>query len=598
MPSKGKTAPKASGKAKGKSTRSMATRSMVTEEPGQPTDQQDKSQEVTEYDRILSKVQENRRKRAAPGANEQEVSVYKEKKKKGRDTTIMETAFREDDNFVDMLVENPSKEFPTPSEEEDNNSDSETEEGEIDKISRNNNASRSTTSRRERERSAVRSRSATPRPLPDYHDVEPTTSDGRKSEMDSKLSQRMSKIQAFMVKKGLITDEELSQLLEDGDDQEPDQLPVRDVQPVQRASRLRDPLTKRKADPPGKEIASLASSSDMTIYKRAVQQIAPEFESQIDQFINDARKSQQGRKESSSSDELMDTSDEADQLTNQFQSLTARAPQPQKTPQKDMTPDEEAAENTRESEMNKGVMYEVPGRSNPNSLLEIDNDYQMLSSHLDDSMRKKILTFEYIDFARLLPKNRVRDDDQRMEIVNRNGMTYLSPVSDREATSVNNYNKWEQAFRIYSNVLTSTYPQKSTELLQYNHTIHTAATSYIWENVYNYDKEFRQHIARHPTRVWNVILQQAWTMILKDRLRSDGGHHDQRGGRVNKRDPYWGPVVMVLCSKTGGCSCSPDGIWLQSPKNTSKITSNHIIRSPCDGSIHEFYYFRHISMFY
>ena len=126
----------------------------------------------------------------------------------------------------------------------------------------------------------------------------------------------------------------------------------------------------------------------------------------------------------------------------------------------------------------------------------------------------------------------------RLEIVNRNRATYLSPISDHKTQQIHNYGRWEQAFRIYSNILTSKYPEKSTELLQYNHTIHLASTSYTWENVYAYDKEFRYHISRYPNRVWNVILQQAWTMILKDRIRHDGGgnnHH--RGGNGKKKEP-------------------------------------------------------------
>ena len=37
-------------------------------------------------------------------------------------------------------------------------------------------------------------------------------------------------------------------------------------------------------------------------------------------------------------------------------------------------------------------------------------------------------------------------------------------------------------------------------------------------------------------RAWNVILQQAWTMLLKDRLRNDGGAHFKKGGNPKKRN--------------------------------------------------------------
>ena len=102
---------------------------------------------------------------------------------------------------------------------------------------------------------------------------------------------------------------------------------------------------------------------------------------------------------------------------------------------------------------------------------------------------------------------------------------------------INTYQKWEQAFRIYSNVLTSAFPKKATELLQYNHTIHSAAASYHWDNVYSYDKEFRYHISRHPYRSWAAILQQAWTMLLKDRIRNNNSYF-QKGSfnRGSKKD--------------------------------------------------------------
>ena len=87
--------------------------------------------------------------------------------------------------------------------------------------------------------------------------------------------------------------------------------------------------------------------------------------------------------------------------------------------------------------------------------------------------------------------------------------------------SINSYGKWEQAFRIFSNILTAKYPGKAGELYQDNHIIHMASMSNAWDNVYAYDKEFRYHISRHPSRSWGVILQQAWTMLIKDRIKTE-----------------------------------------------------------------------------
>ena len=160
----------------------------------------------------------------------------------------------------------------------------------------------------------------------------------------------------------------------------------------------------------------------------------------------------------------------------------------------------------------------------------------MINAHIDESLHNHILTFKYTDFRKLISKGRYarEDDQQRMEIVNKNGLSYLSPVSDN-SVNISGYPRWEQAFRVYSNIITSRYPTKSSELLQYNHTIHTASTSYAWENMYAYDREFRNHIARHPYRSWAIILQQAWTMLLKDRVvRTNHPFNKSNGNRFKK----------------------------------------------------------------
>ena len=191
--------------------------------------------------------------------------------------------------------------------------------------------------------------------------------------------------------------------------------------------------------------------------------------------------------------------------------------------------------------------------------MTINEDYQVIDAHIDETMWKKILSFEYIDFGKLVVKNKPyrEEEHQHLEIVNKNSYSFLSPVSDREMHQINNYAKWEQAFRVYSNVITTQYPNKATELLQYNHTIHTAVTSYSWENIYLYDREFRQHIGRHPQRPWNVILQQAWTMLLKDRLKYDNMAFQRGGTRSSKKDKE--PCRRLNRGKcTFGLSCKFD----------------------------------------
>ena len=146
-----------------------------------------------------------------------------------------------------------------------------------------------------------------------------------------------------------------------------------------------------------------------------------------------------------------------------------------------------------------------------------------------------------MDFSKLLPKNRfsASDEENRLKLVTRGGVTYFVPASDRDNASITSFTKWEQAFRVFSNIFSRAYPSKVTELIQYNHIIHVAASTYIWENVYRYDKEFRRHISNFPHHSWSVILQQAWAMYLKDRIppqrfdRHDNSSH-RNPNKVNE----------------------------------------------------------------
>ena len=150
----------------------------------------------------------------------------------------------------------------------------------------------------------------------------------------------------------------------------------------------------------------------------------------------------------------------------------------------------------------------------------MDEDYLAIGGHVDITTQKKIVSNEYIDFARLLPCNRLAvEEDHCIEMINQGGMSYWVPVSDHETGgSISSFVKWEQAFRVYSNIYTSKFLSKASELIQYNHIIHTAALTYVWDNVYQYNKEFHLHMARHPKRSWAIILQQAWNLRLKDKI--------------------------------------------------------------------------------
>ena len=81
---------------------------------------------------------------------------------------------------------------------------------------------------------------------------------------------------------------------------------------------------------------------------------------------------------------------------------------------------------------------------------------------------------------------------------------------------------------MYSSIFAEAQPRKIKELIQYSHIIHTASLTYVWENVYAYDIDFRLHMGKYPQRNWGIILNLAWQTRLKEKIPN------QRGGRENQ----------------------------------------------------------------
>ena len=221
------------------------------------------------------------------------------------------------------------------------------------------------------------------------------------------------------------------------------------------------------------------------------------------------------------------------------------------------TPQQQARQHAegliREAEASKARIMEVPGNPQPKISLDfqfihsalVDVDYQLVAAHVDEVTRRKIENCEFVEFSKLLPKHKGNiqgEEDNRMQMVNHNGRAYYVPASDLERAEINSLFRWEQAFRVFSDIFIRKFPNKPSELIQYNHIIHTAALSAPWDNVAAYDREFRRHIARHLLRSWGIILQQAWTFHIKDKSSSQTRGNEQRnewGTPGRKKELCW-----------------------------------------------------------
>ena len=157
-----------------------------------------------------------------------------------------------------------------------------------------------------------------------------------------------------------------------------------------------------------------------------------------------------------------------------------------------------AEQRIREAEQAKVRIFDVPGNSSYSCTASIDEDFMLLGAHIDDNLKKKIAEGEYVNFSKLVQKDRViQEDDNRLEMISKGGMTYWVPLADRENALINGLDKWDQAFRVYSKIYAKFNPRRGEELVEYSYIIHSAAAVFSWNNVYTYDKLFRMHIAKH-----------------------------------------------------------------------------------------------------
>ena len=172
-----------------------------------------------------------------------------------------------------------------------------------------------------------------------------------------------------------------------------------------------------------------------------------------------------------------------------------------------------------------------------------DDDFCLLTCHIEPSLIHKIEKGEFVELEKLLPKDKFgKNDEGRMEWVHRDGGTYLVPA--HKDTKINGFRRWEQAFRAYAMIYCGANPHRSKEIWQYITVINTAASSYTWENVYNYDITFRHLMAFNPQRSWVVTYNQMWNLSMRDPIPKNFNkgqsafQHYSRGGFVLGKSNY------------------------------------------------------------
>ena len=143
-----------------------------------------------------------------------------------------------------------------------------------------------------------------------------------------------------------------------------------------------------------------------------------------------------------------------------------------------------------------------------------DDDFFHLTCHIDPNLIHKIEKGEFIELEKLLPKDKMsKNAKDRLEWVQCDGGTYLVPA--QRDVKIGSFRKWEQAFKAYATIYCGANPHRSKEIWQYITVINTAASSYLWDNVYNYDITFRHLMAFNPNRSWAVTYNQMWNLSMR-----------------------------------------------------------------------------------
>ena len=172
----------------------------------------------------------------------------------------------------------------------------------------------------------------------------------------------------------------------------------------------------------GKGEVVIAGESKTTIYKNAVEQCDPRVSEELDKMRQELANVNIEKQASTSSDEAIDTSDELMEVDNSLTGNqvvddhgrdqpaggTVRSAQLALEANDGMTV---AQKMIKEAELTRSRMVAAKGEeSNFHNFLwsaYVDEEYMVIGSHVEEGLCKRIVNHEYVDFAKLLPWDRV-----------------------------------------------------------------------------------------------------------------------------------------------------------------------------------------------
>ena len=127
---------------------------------------------------------------------------------------------------------------------------------------------------------------------------------------------------------------------------------------------------------------------------------------------------------------------------------------------------------------------------------------------------KQIQSGEFFDLSKLLPREFPATTDEDSVVLTLENSIIKVKKANQPTQKITDIEQWTTAFTIYMGVLTSKFPTRSQELLQYMSLIRYASQTHRGLGWCIYDHKFRRKAAVNTSFNWSEIDQQLWLCIF------------------------------------------------------------------------------------
>ena len=127
---------------------------------------------------------------------------------------------------------------------------------------------------------------------------------------------------------------------------------------------------------------------------------------------------------------------------------------------------------------------------------------------------KQIQTGEFFDLAKLLPREFPSTADEDSVVLTLENSIIKAKKANQQTQKITNIEQWTTAFTVYMGILTSKFPSRSQELLQYMSLIRYASQTHRGLGWCIYDHKFRRKAALNASLNWSQIDQQLWLCLF------------------------------------------------------------------------------------